>query len=87
MPTYDYECEKGHKYAVQQGIKDEPFTQCVFTLSSIQVPKVESGEKVNAAEAYQSKHCGARCWRVPSKGTGFIFKGPGFFRNDYPKGT
>lgn len=29
MPTYDYECEKGHRFEVFQSMKDEPLTECV----------------------------------------------------------
>jgi len=29
MPTYDYECEKGHRFEVFQSMKDAPLTACV----------------------------------------------------------
>ena len=28
MPTYDYECEKGHRFEVFQSMKDEPLKVC-----------------------------------------------------------
>lgn len=28
MPTYDYECEQGHRFEVFQSMKDEPLTSC-----------------------------------------------------------
>jgi putative FmdB family regulatory protein len=29
MPTYDYECENGHRFEAFQSMKDEPLQQCV----------------------------------------------------------
>ncbi|MFQ5600382.1 MAG: FmdB family zinc ribbon protein [Candidatus Krumholzibacteriia bacterium] len=29
MPTYDYECENGHRFETFQSMKDEPLTECV----------------------------------------------------------
>ena len=29
MPTYDYECEKGHRFEVFQSMKDAPLSTCV----------------------------------------------------------
>lgn len=29
MPTYDYECEKGHRFEVFQSMKDAPLATCV----------------------------------------------------------
>jgi putative FmdB family regulatory protein len=29
MPTYDYECEKGHRFEAFQSMKDEPLQECV----------------------------------------------------------
>lgn len=29
MPTYDYECEMGHRFEAFQSMKDEPLQQCV----------------------------------------------------------
>jgi putative FmdB family regulatory protein len=28
MPTYEYECTKGHQFEVFQSIKDKPLTRC-----------------------------------------------------------
>jgi len=28
MPTYDYECENGHRFEVFQSMKDDPLTAC-----------------------------------------------------------
>lgn len=28
MPTYDYECSKGHQFEAQQSIHDEPLKTC-----------------------------------------------------------
>lgn len=28
MPTYEYECSKGHQFDIVQGIKDEPLKTC-----------------------------------------------------------
>lgn len=28
MPTYDYECENGHRFEAFQSMKDEPLTTC-----------------------------------------------------------
>ena len=30
MPMYEYECDDGHTFEVEQSIKDEPFTTCVL---------------------------------------------------------
>jgi len=29
MPTYDYECEQGHRFETFQSMKDEPLRECV----------------------------------------------------------
>jgi putative FmdB family regulatory protein len=29
VPTYDYECEKGHRFEVFQSMKDEPLKSCM----------------------------------------------------------
>ena len=29
MPTYDYECENGHRFEVFQSMKDDPLSTCV----------------------------------------------------------
>ena len=29
MPTYDYECEKGHRFEMFQSMKDEPLSACI----------------------------------------------------------
>jgi len=29
VPTYDYECEKGHRFEVFQSMKDEPLSACL----------------------------------------------------------
>ena len=28
MPTYEYECKKGHRFEVQQKITEEPIKKC-----------------------------------------------------------
>jgi putative FmdB family regulatory protein len=28
MPTYDYECENGHRFEIFQSMKDEPLSTC-----------------------------------------------------------
>lgn len=28
MPTYEYECETGHEFTLQQSIKEEPADKC-----------------------------------------------------------
>jgi len=28
MPTYEYQCSKGHQFEVVQGIKDDPLKTC-----------------------------------------------------------
>ena len=30
MPTYDYECSKGHQFEAQQPITDEPLERCTI---------------------------------------------------------
>ena len=57
MPTYDYECEKGHRFEAFQSMKDEPLREC--------------------------RECGAPVRRLIGPGSGFIFKGGGFYITDY----
>ena len=57
MPTYDYECESGHRFEVFQSMKDDPLREC--------------------------RECGAPVRRLIGPGSGFIFKGGGFYITDY----
>jgi len=57
MPTYDYECENGHRFEAFQSMKDDPLREC--------------------------RDCGAPVRRLIGPGSGFIFKGGGFYITDY----
>jgi putative FmdB family regulatory protein len=57
MPTYDYECENGHRFEAFQSMKDDPLREC--------------------------RECGAPVRRLIGPGSGFIFKGGGFYITDY----
>ena len=36
MPTYEYECTKGHHFEVQQSITEEPLKRCTQCRSKVQ---------------------------------------------------
>ena len=36
MPTYEYECTKGHRFEVQQRITEEPLQRCQQCRSKVQ---------------------------------------------------
>ena len=36
MPTYEYECTKGHRFDVVQRITEEPLKRCKFCRSKVQ---------------------------------------------------
>lgn len=31
MPYYEYLCDKGHEFEVEQRITEQPLTECIFT--------------------------------------------------------
>ena len=35
MPTYDYECTKGHQFEVEQRITEDPLTRCTICRSKV----------------------------------------------------
>ena len=35
MPTYEYECTKGHQFEVEQRITDDPLTRCQLCRSKV----------------------------------------------------
>ena len=35
MPTYEYECTKGHQFEIEQRITDEPLTRCQSCRSKV----------------------------------------------------
>lgn len=36
MPTYEYECSKGHHFEVEQSINDEPLKRCKVCRAKVQ---------------------------------------------------
>jgi predicted nucleic acid-binding Zn ribbon protein len=61
MPTYEYLCEEGHEFEVQQKIKDDPLKKCTRVI-------------LGDALLDNQQECGAPCKRLISK-TSFKFKG------------
>jgi putative FmdB family regulatory protein len=59
MPVYEYLCEEGHEFEVEQNIHASPVTQCMFY--------TDDGRPT-------STKCKAPCKRLISK-TSFKFKG------------
>jgi predicted nucleic acid-binding Zn ribbon protein len=60
MPRYEYECEKGHLFSIEQSIKSEALKKCIYA--------------VGGAAQEGLEFCGAPCRRLISK-TSFTFKG------------
>lgn len=67
MPTYEYICELGHEFEVEQSIKDDPIKVCpeVIPFSDPDFEKCEAPAK-----------------RLISQ-TSFILKGGGWFKDGY----
>jgi len=59
MPVYEYRCDEGHEFEVNQRITDDPLTECV----------------VEDCGAEGVAVCGEPCHRLISTGTNFKFKG------------
>ena len=51
MPTYDYKCDEGHEVVVQQSIKEDALTRCIWSHDEDESPL----------------GCGAPCQRLISK--------------------
>lgn len=65
MPTYEYECKKGHTFEVVQSIKDKPLTKCTHIVQ--QDNTTDSGTP-----------CGAKCKRIINFSGGVLWKGSGW---------
>lgn len=71
MAIYDYECEKCKRiFEVRQGIND---------------PKFTSHTEVTEGHSGLPEPCNGKITRLISRGSSFVFKGPGFYATDYPK--
>lgn len=44
MPTYLYQCEKGHKFETSQGILEEPLTLCEAPKCNAKVKRLINNE-------------------------------------------
>lgn len=69
MPTYEYECEKGHTFEREQSIHDAPLKVCPI-------------EHNPGANHCAISICSAPVKRLIST-TSFILKGGGWFRDGY----
>jgi len=47
--------------------------------------KFDQVQKITAGALKKCIYCGGKCERLISTGTGFIFKGSGFYVNDYKR--
>jgi putative FmdB family regulatory protein len=62
VPTYEYRCDKGHEFSVEQGIKEDAKTKCIH-----QVGATDAGVM----------YCNAPVQRLISRSS-FILKGGGW---------
>ncbi len=69
MPIYEYKCDAGHEFEVEQGILDVPLATC-------HVRHARPGQRYGT-------RCGSPCHRLISKGTGFTLKGRGWAKDGY----
>lgn len=69
-PFYEYLCDDGHEFEVEQRITEDPLTEC----------KVSENSAVNATLL----QCGAPCRRQLSKSS-FTLKGGGWSGDGYAK--
>ena len=69
MPYYEYLCDKGHEFEVEQGIKDDALTECA---ELVPIPNIQLSMSRPTHDP-----CGASCQRLISK-TSFILKGAGW---------
>lgn len=67
MPIYEYECEAGHTFELEQSIKDEPVKVC---------------PEVIPFSGPDFERCEAPAKRIISS-TSFILKGSGWFKDGY----
>jgi predicted nucleic acid-binding Zn ribbon protein len=64
MPVYEYLCDKGHETEVEQSIKDDALTECLYY----------TDKEKRLASTHCAQECGAPCRRlIPN--TSFKFKG------------
>ena len=76
MPTYEYECEIGHVFEVQQSIKDEPLEKCTQI----------TGHDPGGFGIEPGHVCDAPCRRLISTPR-FILKGGGWYSDGYSQPT
>lgn len=67
-PTYEYRCERGHIFEVEERITDDPRTFC--------------GQEYDAGR-YDSDMCFAKVTRLIPRGTGFVLQGSGWGKDGY----
>ena len=68
MPTYEYRCEKGHRFEREQRITDSPLTVCPV--------------QHNPGNTCAISLCSAPCKRLISRSS-FILKGSGWAGDGY----
>ena len=68
MPTYEYRCEHGHEFEMEQRITDEPLLHCTFVLARL----------VADGAAHVTIVCGELVKRLIPRGTTFVLKGTGW---------
>lgn len=72
MPTYEYRCERGHEYEIEQRIVDEPLARC------------EQPVRRRDRLATQNVPCDAPVRRLISR-TSFVLNGGGWSKEGYSK--
>ena len=71
MPYYEYLCDKGHKFEMEQRITEDPYEWCTWHVNA---PMEKFYSSLEAHFSYMGKVCNAPCRRQISD-TSFTFKG------------
>ena len=77
MPYYEYICDKGHEFEVEQPITEDPLTKC-DSRTTISVEQRGQGLRV------KQRVCNAPCHRLLSKSS-VVLKGGGWSGDGYAK--
>ena len=81
MPFYEYICDEGHEFEVEQRITEDALTECAFMVT---VNAKEMEGKEGYGVPIIQRVCGAPCRRQLSKSS-FVLKGGGWSGDGYAK--
>jgi putative FmdB family regulatory protein len=73
MPYYEYLCDEGHEFEVQQRITEDPLTKCEHR-TTLSVEDTHDGPNKSTGVRVRQRVCNAPCHRLISD-TSFKFKG------------